>query len=225
MEQAPIQQADSLGQAIIPAINKLQDIFSQVCSWVMSFVGHCAGEHLSTFPLCYTAFSWLETRSTSNCGDWESKQWQIKCVGVFGEYLTWRDSSVWKEIDIWGRFCRVDCAEVLQVGRDFLPRGSNIVTRRPLILQLVKTQPASGQYAEWGEFLHQQGEANTVQGVPRSWAMHAACRARCALCTEPLLLFTQVNAFMILKEFGRRFWWKPNVWLATIKASLKNQSG
>ncbi len=44
-----------------------------------------------------------------------------------------------------------------QVGRDFLPRGSNIVTRRPLILQLVKTQPASGQYAEWGEFLHQQG--------------------------------------------------------------------
>ncbi|GAB4823382.1 hypothetical protein N2152v2_010428 [Parachlorella kessleri] len=44
------------------------------------------------------------------------------------------------------------------VGRDFLPRGSNIVTRRPLVLQLVKTQPASGQYAEWGEFLHQQGK-------------------------------------------------------------------
>jgi hypothetical protein len=44
------------------------------------------------------------------------------------------------------------------VGRDFLPRGSNIVTRRPLILQLVKTQPAAGQYAEWGEFLHAQGK-------------------------------------------------------------------
>lgn len=36
--------------------------------------------------------------------------------------------------------------------------GSNIVTRRPLILQLVKTQPAAGQYAEWGEFLHLQGK-------------------------------------------------------------------
>lgn len=44
------------------------------------------------------------------------------------------------------------------VGRDFLPRGSNIVTRRPLILQLVKTPPVTGQYAEWGEFLHLQGK-------------------------------------------------------------------
>ncbi|TYJ49846.1 hypothetical protein E1A91_A01G163800v1 [Gossypium mustelinum] len=36
------------------------------------------------------------------------------------------------------------------VGRDFLPRGSGIVTRRPLVLQLHKTQ--SG--AEYAEFLH-----------------------------------------------------------------------
>uniref|UniRef100_A0A7S3Z876 Dynamin GTPase n=1 Tax=Lotharella globosa TaxID=91324 RepID=A0A7S3Z876_9EUKA len=57
------------------------------------------------------------------------------------------------------------------VGRDFLPRGDKIVTRRPLVLQLVntsvstgggdqkydaKSQPASGQ--EWGEFLHQKGK-------------------------------------------------------------------
>jgi len=46
----------------------------------------------------------------------------------------------------------------LQVGRDFLPRGSNIVTRRPLILQLVKTTPREGQHAEWGEFLHLPGK-------------------------------------------------------------------
>jgi hypothetical protein len=36
----------------------------------------------------------------------------------------------------------------LQVGRDFLPRGSDIVTRRPLVLQLIKvppgTQPPTG---------------------------------------------------------------------------------
>ncbi|KAK4772361.1 hypothetical protein SAY86_014136 [Trapa natans] len=36
------------------------------------------------------------------------------------------------------------------VGRDFLPRGSGIVTRRPLVLQLHKTE--SGQ--EYAEFLH-----------------------------------------------------------------------
>ncbi|KAM9475134.1 dynamin-1-like protein isoform 1-T2 [Clarias gariepinus] len=61
------------------------------------------------------------------------------------------------------------------VGRDFLPRGSGIVTRRPLVLQLVNIQPleerrkqenenrtnANSQYSfpgikaeEWGTFLH-----------------------------------------------------------------------
>ncbi|XP_044503495.1 LOW QUALITY PROTEIN: phragmoplastin DRP1E-like [Mangifera indica] len=37
------------------------------------------------------------------------------------------------------------------VGRDFLPRGSGIVTRRPLVLQLHKTKDGSQEYAE---FLH-----------------------------------------------------------------------
>ncbi|PCH36453.1 hypothetical protein WOLCODRAFT_140459 [Wolfiporia cocos MD-104 SS10] len=47
------------------------------------------------------------------------------------------------------------------VGRDFLPRGSGIVTRRPLVLQLIHTpvpEPKPGQpeptYTEWGQFLH-----------------------------------------------------------------------
>ncbi|KAJ6483585.1 Dynamin central region-domain-containing protein [Mycena vitilis] len=53
------------------------------------------------------------------------------------------------------------------VGRDFLPRGNGIVTRRPLVLQLVH-RPASGPSAadssddknqdEWGEFLHLPGQ-------------------------------------------------------------------
>lgn len=39
-----------------------------------------------------------------------------------------------------------------QVGRDFLPRGSDIVTRRPLVLQLVKRDvPASGQHGGGGK--------------------------------------------------------------------------
>ncbi|KAF6989673.1 hypothetical protein CFC21_006980 [Triticum aestivum] len=37
------------------------------------------------------------------------------------------------------------------VGRDFLPRGSGIVTRRPLVLQLHKTEVGEQEYAE---FLH-----------------------------------------------------------------------
>ncbi|KAF3022922.1 hypothetical protein G7054_g14805 [Neopestalotiopsis clavispora] len=60
------------------------------------------------------------------------------------------------------------------VGRDFLPRGSGIVTRRPLVLQLINRAP-SGQsngvkeelvdstdkaanQDEWGEFLHVPGQ-------------------------------------------------------------------
>lgn len=37
------------------------------------------------------------------------------------------------------------------VGRDFLPRGSDICTRRPLLLQLIHTDSNSDEY---GEFLH-----------------------------------------------------------------------
>jgi dynamin 1-like protein len=39
------------------------------------------------------------------------------------------------------------------VGRDFLPRGPNICTRRPLVLQLVRHSASE----EWGEFLHAPG--------------------------------------------------------------------
>jgi len=42
------------------------------------------------------------------------------------------------------------------VGRDFLPRGSGIVTRRPLILQLNYIERG-----EWGEFLHAKGKKFT----------------------------------------------------------------
>ena len=44
------------------------------------------------------------------------------------------------------------------VGKDFLPRGSGIVTRRPLVLQLTQGAPGS---KEWGEFLHQKGKVYT----------------------------------------------------------------
>ncbi|OLL24089.1 Vacuolar protein sorting-associated protein 1 [Neolecta irregularis DAH-3] len=58
------------------------------------------------------------------------------------------------------------------VGRDFLPRGTGIVTRRPLILQLIhrpagstdglkdgaKNEDSAGNGDEWGEFLHIPGQ-------------------------------------------------------------------
>ncbi|KAI9278847.1 Dynamin central region-domain-containing protein [Phascolomyces articulosus] len=48
------------------------------------------------------------------------------------------------------------------VGRDFLPRGSGIVTRRPLILQLINrpssTDNSDKDKNEWGEFLHLPGQ-------------------------------------------------------------------
>ena len=43
------------------------------------------------------------------------------------------------------------------VGRDFLPRGAGLVTRRPLVLQLVHTEVTDGP-TEWGEFLHAPGQ-------------------------------------------------------------------
>ncbi|KAI3448223.1 hypothetical protein Pfo_004888 [Paulownia fortunei] len=45
------------------------------------------------------------------------------------------------------------------VGRDFLPRGNDICTRRPLVLQLVqRKRKADGTDEEWGEFLHLPGK-------------------------------------------------------------------
>lgn len=41
------------------------------------------------------------------------------------------------------------------VGRDFLPRGTGIVTRRPLVLQLVHDVDENAK--EWGEFGHAKG--------------------------------------------------------------------
>ncbi|KAK6979488.1 dynamin-1 [Biomphalaria glabrata] len=41
------------------------------------------------------------------------------------------------------------------VGRDFLPRGSGIVTRRPLVLQLIYSK------IEWAEFIHAKGKKFT----------------------------------------------------------------
>uniref|UniRef100_A0A671STW9 Dynamin-1-like protein n=1 Tax=Sinocyclocheilus anshuiensis TaxID=1608454 RepID=A0A671STW9_9TELE len=51
------------------------------------------------------------------------------------------------------------------VGRDLLPRGTGIVTRRPLILQLVHVDPEDRRKTmdgeEWGKFLHTKNKIYT----------------------------------------------------------------
>uniref|UniRef100_A0A5B7C9S5 Putative dynamin-related protein 3A-like n=1 Tax=Davidia involucrata TaxID=16924 RepID=A0A5B7C9S5_DAVIN len=92
-----------LGQALIPIVNKLQDIFAR-----------------------------LGTLSTI----------ELPQVAVVGSQSSGKSSVL----------------EAL-VGRDFLPRGSDICTRRPLLLQLVRTkQTADGTEEEYGEFLHLPGK-------------------------------------------------------------------
>ncbi|KAK9144485.1 hypothetical protein Sjap_004388 [Stephania japonica] len=90
----------ALGHAVIPIVNKLQDIFAQ-----------------------------LGGNSTI----------ELPQVAVVGSQSSGKSSVL----------------EAL-VGRDFLPRGSGICTRRPLVLQLVKTsrRPDGSGGEEYGEFLH-----------------------------------------------------------------------
>ena len=100
MPGAHIHQ-NTLGDGLVPLINKLQDIFTQAG---VENVG----------------------------GDLELPQ-----IAVVGSQSSGKSSVL----------------EAL-VGRDFLPRGPDICTRRPLVLQLVHT-PASGAGPhEWGEFRH-----------------------------------------------------------------------
>ncbi|KAK1264101.1 Dynamin-related protein 3A [Acorus gramineus] len=99
--------AGSLGHSVIPMVNRLQDIFSQLGS-------------ASTIDLPQ--------------------------VAVVGSQSSGKSSVL----------------EAL-VGRDFLPRGSDICTRRPLVLQLVHSprKPGATEDLEWGEFLHLPGKMIT----------------------------------------------------------------
>ncbi|XP_039120893.1 dynamin-related protein 3A-like isoform X1 [Dioscorea cayenensis subsp. rotundata] len=101
---AQFPPAGPIGSSVIPIVNKLQDIFSQLGS---------------------------------------SSTIDLPQVAVVGSQSSGKSSVL----------------EAL-VGRDFLPRGTDICTRRPLVLQLVhwprRADAAEGD--EWGEFLHLPGK-------------------------------------------------------------------
>ena len=79
------------------------------------------------------------------------------------------------------------------VGKSFLPRGTGIVTRRPLVLQLHHAAPGGAQYAE---FVHRPGERlsdferSARRSRPRPRASAGATSActpsrSCSRCTRP----------------------------------------
>ena len=73
-------------------------------------------------------------------------------------------------------------------GRDFLPRGTNIVTRRPTIIQLLNTPTAS---QDWIEFAHLPGEKYFDLAKARD-EIEADTQKKCGhnkeISAEPILL-------------------------------------
>ncbi len=87
------------------------------------------------------------------------------------------------------------------VGRSFLPRGTGIVTRRPLILQLVycpkedreKRSAENGtlNIEEWGTFLHTRGKVYTDFDEIRKEIENETDRlagSNKGICSEPIIL-------------------------------------
>jgi hypothetical protein len=76
------------------------------------------------------------------------------------------------------------------VGRDFLPRGTGIVTRRPLVLNLVHTEDNKAQ--EYGEFMHKQGQKIYDFGAcPGSRRGRCGRRTSRSVSLQPVMLAQQ----------------------------------
>ena len=114
----------SLGETLIPAINKLQDIFSQVVPTTnMVALGNIArllaanlATQLKQGALRTGGDLWCRCKLQANA----EFRLDLPQVAVVGSQSSGKSSVL----------------EAL-VGRDFLPRGPEICTRRPLLLQLV----------------------------------------------------------------------------------------
>lgn len=81
------------------------------------------------------------------------------------------------------------------VGKDFLPRSSDICTRRPLVLQLVQTLRRSdekSELVEWGEFLHIPGRQFTNFSAIRK-------EIQVQLCDKTLFLISEI-CFILTPE-------------------------
>ena len=126
-----------IGRAIIPVINRLQDIFAKAADAAQDAVN------------IHRKKKDGEKKGCENEGieAGEELTLELPQIAVVGSQSSGKSSVL----------------EAL-VGRDFLPRGPDICTRRPLVLQLVQTNTDTNsmiQYEEWGEFLHLPGKRFT----------------------------------------------------------------
>ncbi|XP_027536403.1 dynamin-1-like protein isoform X3 [Neopelma chrysocephalum] len=110
--------------------------------------------------VCDVIYSLLEVSSLL-FQNWQA-EWRL--------YSSNAHSSCQKHLLVCGSSGKSSVLESL-VGRDLLPRGTGVVTRRPLILQLVHVSPEDGRKgagdenevdaAEWGKFLHTKNKIYT----------------------------------------------------------------
>jgi hypothetical protein len=130
------------------------------CSWVMlnEILAYFYVNSVSVL-LIKNLINTLLSRSTSNCSCGWTVCGKVICAGK----LCWKvcmclvyafmERETWS-YDHWSCSCSRTISSS-DFCRDFLPRGSGIVTRRPLILQLINSP------GEWGEFLHCKGKKFT----------------------------------------------------------------
>ena len=136
--------SETLGDVIVPVINRLQDIFAQASCFAAAggtpIICSISGQlRTARIVLQVTSDFKLELPQVAVVGSQSSGKSSVleSLVGmqhVVVDLLIWRCVAL-RSIDI--------CLTTMQVGRDFLPRGPEICTRRPLVLQLVRLNDAA----------------------------------------------------------------------------------
>ncbi|CAJ1055025.1 dynamin-1-like protein isoform X2 [Xyrichtys novacula] len=87
------------------------------------------------------------------------------------------------------------------VGRDLLPRGTGIVTRRPLILQLVHVDPGDARKGdesgregeEWGKFLHTKNQVRFFDTKEKNITMAHANPHNFCVCLQIYTDFDEIR--------------------------------
>lgn len=163
----------SLGEQLIPAINKLQDIFSQASLYTMHLWPH--------FPGCSSHTSqayWLTGQcripaglAASGCGG-QPEQRKVQRVGGPGGqgfFATWaRDLHQAAASAATGTICTVATMSLLLARCMLLHAHAQAVMPPKCACAQVKQAASSGKAAEWGEFLHCPGEQAALrEAVPQ----------------------------------------------------------
>ena len=90
------------------------------------------------------------------------------------------------------------------VGKDFLPRGTGIVTRRPLVLQLVHLENPDER--EYGVFLH-RGQGEKIYDFSKRQNKLIWTAVSCVSCCSFLIIHGANGTFIVerfyLSDIGR----------------------